>query len=307
MPCRLALLVATSLALLADGLLGKRWPELVATRLHVVGPGRAEGATPPRSSAGPAVAVVAPGYGMSAEVLARAFGPHLQAGQVLIVVDYGNRQVDPSSAAALVDAELAWLRPATVRFYGASMGGLVAAELADMYAAAGSAFGPAVLVLDCAVSGPDTARSPALAFALARHWRGGPLSSAVARVVASIGTSVTAQPPAEEGADAGLIDAARKAERGLSMAIRMGQADFIGSHAVGSAARSTTGGHAGRTTYLSGAHAERDPSVDVPAARLAWARAYPGMVEREVAGRDGAWHIPLIERPRESLAALWAG
>ena len=35
-----------------------------------------------------------------------------------------------------------------------------------------------------------------------------------------------------------------------------------------------------------------------------WRRAIPGMATVTLAGRDARWHLPLMERPHEAMAAI---
>ena len=52
--------------------------------------------------------------------------------------------------------------------------------------------------------------------------------------------------------------------------------------------------------------AEADPLVKISQSIAKWRQAFPDLVVITVSDRDGRWHLPLVERPRETVIALLA-
>lgn len=247
------------------------------------------------------VAVVCPGYAMPADVLARSLATRVPSGRALLVVTYGERAIDIADIYEALQNQLDRLRPTRLRFYGASMGGLVAADLADGYAAEGSPYGIATLVLDSAPASRDDAKVTAAAFWVAGWYSGGPISG----VLFGLGASLAKQrPPVEDPLDPALValaDEGIRASSWMPLPVRMAHADYIGHEVGGPWPR----GHMGPVRYVHGSDPATDPAVDVLSALPRWRTRYPNLQERLIDGRQGAWHIPLIERPRETVSAIW--
>src|SRR5690242_10620941 len=123
--------------------------------------------------------VILPGYLMSGSTVANAFTPYILPGNALVAVDYAERGVDLVSIYSEVRAALDSLRPQAVSFYGASMGGLIAARLAEIYARDGMPFGKITLVLDTAPMSAADVKRPGWLFGLSCVYRGGIASSVV--------------------------------------------------------------------------------------------------------------------------------
>jgi hypothetical protein len=284
------LVIATVLALLAaDGLAGAVYRTSTAASVQV---------TAARSGAAEQAVVVFPGYIMSGEQLSRAFAPFLPAGDAMVVADYAERGVDMDGLYREVTAALEVIRPARVRVYGASMGGLCAKQFLDRYARDGSPYGPAVLVLDTAPDSAARIKRPGWVFGLSSWYRGGPLTSAGWALLNQLG----AQPTPEDGADLRVVDEARRYSTWVGMPALTSQADFLGAAPALRDGELT--GRAERVVYLHGRDPADDPLVWVADSMVQWRRAFPGLVEVIVDGRAGAWHIPLIERPGETMTAL---
>jgi hypothetical protein len=58
--------------------------------------------------------------------------------------------------------------------------------------------------------------------------------------------------------------------------------------------------------YLQSNSPADDPVVRIPQAVEHWRSVFPGLTVVTVTGRAGNWHLPLVERPRETVAAITA-
>jgi hypothetical protein len=58
--------------------------------------------------------------------------------------------------------------------------------------------------------------------------------------------------------------------------------------------------------YLEAMDADRDPLIRVSDAIVSWRVAFDDLKIVPITGRNGRWHVPLIERPKESVAAILA-
>lgn len=250
---------------------------------------------PPLSGALSTLVVVFPGYLMPAAEVGQAFAPHLDAGTGLLLVQYAERGVDPGAIRAALVPHIRELRPERVIFYGASMGGMVAQ---DVLSGLGELPVALELVLDTAPAASEDVRRPGWSFALASVYRGGPVAGGVWRLLASLpGT----RPLPEPDADRAAIAAARHRTATAGMPAVSSEADYIGRFVLRAPARMPD-----RVVYLHAADAGRDPLIRVDQALARWRTIYPGLLTREIPGRHGEWHIPLIERPAETVAAIMA-
>jgi hypothetical protein len=260
--------------------------------------------TPARTGTTARALVAFPGFAMPGDLLSEAFAPYLPADDAMIVVGYAERGVDVVAISAAVEAELVRLAPREVVVYGASMGGMVAREFLRRHE------GPVVLVLDASPSAADRTTRPAAVFSFARAYPGGALSTvAVAlavqfqrRLRSGTGKQGARRPSPEPAADPGLIRRARSAGGWVGTPALTSQATFI---------RDFEPLHDGelvpkvrRAAYLRGHGPGRDPSVDVEASITDWRRAVPLLTVVTMSGREAGWHIPLIERPHETMSAI---
>ena len=288
----MGLALSALLALLSvDGLTGTVYRTGTAATVHV---------TASRAGAARQAVVVFPGYIMSGAQLSRAFAPFLGPGDAMVVADYAERAVDVDGLYRQVMAALEVIRPGSVRVYGASMGGLCARQFLDRYAGDGSPYGQAVLVLDTAPDSAARVKRPDWVFGLASWYRGGPLTSLGWALLNQFGD----QPDPEPGADPRIVKAGRRHSTWVGMPALTSQAEFIASSPALRDGELT--GRAARVVYLQAREPADDPLVLVADSVDQWRRAFPGLVEVTIDGRAGVWHIPLIERPQETLRAILA-
>jgi hypothetical protein len=255
--------------------------------------------TAPASGPARQAIVVFPGYVMSGGALSAAFSPHLGATDAMVVVDYAERGVDMDDLYSKIVKELHRISPRALRVYGASMGGMCAREFLTRYQADGLPFGKAVLILDTAPASADMVKRPGWMFWLASWYRGGFLSSVVWSGLSRLGGS---GPEPEPDADRDLIRQARRYTADIGMPAITSQAEFIKNSSPvrpGELTPSTS-----RVVYLHGRDADRDPLVRVTESILTWRVASPGLTAKLLETRQGDWHIPLIERPRETVEAM---
>jgi hypothetical protein len=248
---------------------------------------------PPRSGDLSTLIVVFPGYLMPAAEVGRAFAPHLDADTGLLLVQYAERGVDPTSIRASLIPRVRSLGPERIVFYGASMGGMCAHDvLRDM----DDLTVPVDLILDTAPASAQDVRRPGWSFAFASAYRGGPLASTVWRLLANL---PAAHPEPEPGADRDAMASARRKYATAGMPAVTSAADYIGTFALLMPARRPD-----RALYLHASNAANDPLIRVNRAISAWRAGYPELMTAEIPGRRGEWHIPLVERPGETVEAI---
>jgi hypothetical protein len=254
--------------------------------------------TPSHSRTTKQAIVVFPGYVMSGQVLTKAFEPYLSHDDAMVTVQYAQRGVDVNALYQLIMSQLRHLAPHRLRIYGASMGGLCAKAFLDRYVRDGSPFGQPILILDTAPSGANTIKRPTLLFDLASWYRGGPLTSALWAAVSSRQTG----PIPEENANRILIEESQHAYEWVGMPALTSQAAFVAEFPQPKAndvARSSI-----RVVYIHGSNPQDDPLVRIDRAIDDWQTAFPAMTISVIQSRSGRWHIPLVERPRETMKAL---
>ena len=238
--------------------------------------------------------VVFPGFAMSGELAAKSLKEHLPSDTIVLGVSYAERGVDLDAISQSVLAELKRLRPSHVYFYGASMGGLVADYVTNMYSfeRAGSDFS---LILDTAPAGPQDVRRPQVLLAASCYYPGGIISSWLWSLAARTAPHVPLS-----GANTSLAQEGRAYGESVGTPALTSQACFIKS----AKPISTKSGRF-RTFYAQAADAsEQDPLVDTGSAIRNWLAAFPDIVELTIQGRKGTWHVPLIERPSDTAEVV---
>ncbi|WP_067478687.1 hypothetical protein [Actinomadura hibisca] len=248
---------------------------------------------PPRSGDLSTLIVVFPGYLMPAAELGRAFASHLDATTGLLLVQYAERGVDPTAIRASLALRLRNLRPERIVFYGASMGGMCAH---DVLRGMDGLTTPVDLVLDTAPASSQDVRRPGWFFTLASSYRGGYLASGVWRLLANL---PAARPTPELDADRDIINSARHHYATAGMPAVTSEADYIGAFRLRAPSR-----HPDRVVYLHAHEPVHDPLIKVDQAIARWRTVYPALITEEIKGRQGGWHIPLVERPKETLKAI---
>lgn len=244
--------------------------------------------------------VVFPGYVMSGSVVARSLRAFLPSDYAILGVDYAERGVDSARIYTLVARELDRIRPREVVFYGASMGGLVASQVAKRYADDGQRFGRIVLILDSAPTGKSDIRRPAWSFWIACHFSGGVISSLVwAALVA-----VSPTPPRSSAASADLVQRSYRAGKWVGAPALTSQACFLAQPAT-----DAPWGNAdtlSKTCFLRGDGSGADPLVRTDQAIASWRVWAPTMRTIVVTHRDARYHLPLVEFPKETADAIQA-
>ncbi|MFC9689138.1 alpha/beta fold hydrolase [Kribbella sp. NPDC056951] len=243
--------------------------------------------------------VVLPGYVMSGSVVGRAFRPFVAGTDALVSVDYPQTGLDTSEIYRQVEAALQELAPSEVVFYGASMGGMVAAQLLRQYEAEGARYGRPTLVLDTAPAAYADVKRPDWLFKVACWYRGGP----IAALVWAAGTALVDTPPTGAGADPQLVRRGHRAGTWVGGTAAASQGCFIGRFELGSGDAATTGDLKG-IFYLHATSSEQDPLINTSTAINRWRNIFPSLADVVVEGRQGGWHIPLVERPEETATAL---
>src|SRR5262245_57402006 len=109
------------------------------------------------------------------------------------------------------------------------------------------------------------------------------------------------RPTPEPTADRRTITAARHRTATAGMPAVTSEAAYIGRFVPRALAR-----RPGRVVYLHAADAARDPLIRVDQAIARWRTVHPALRTREIPARRGEWHIPLVERPAETVAAITA-
>jgi hypothetical protein len=277
---------------LIDAVLGRWHRTGTDARLYV---------TPARSGTPTQALVAFPGYTMPGGILSAAFAPHLGADDAMVVVEYAQRGVDPDAIHRAVMAELTGLGAPTLRVYGGSMGGMCAKHFLDRYLRDGAPYGKVVLVVDTSPSGPADVRRPRWLMALGRWYLGGPVGSGI-WALASV---FEPRPVPEPTADAGLVAAFRRANARAGMPAIASQAAYIARFPA--LAQDELVPTAERFVYLHGDGYDRDPVIRVGRAIEGWRSAYPALKPVRIDERQGRWHLPLIERPGETVRAILAG
>jgi pimeloyl-ACP methyl ester carboxylesterase len=250
----------------------------------------------PRSGVTRRAIVILPGYLMPGQLVGEAFAPYIGPDNALVSVDYAERGVSVDDIYTRVRVQLDKLRPAQLTFYGASMGGMVSVLLADRYRQDGQPYGPPALILDSAPAARDDLKRPELLFPISCVFRGGPLSTVVWAVASSFG----AKPPVEDGASRALADAAHHRGAWAGTPAAATQACFIGRFRPPQHATALVS----RVVYLQTRSAAEDPVVRIPQSINHWRAVFPHLSVVMLSGRAGKWHLPLVEQPRETVAAI---
>jgi hypothetical protein len=253
----------------------------------------------PRSGTTHRAIVVFPGYIMPGGTLGKAFAPYVGDDDAMVVVNYAERGVNVSQIYDKVMAALNTLRPVELRVYGASMGGMLSKLFLDRYRQAGAPYGKVTLILDSAPAGRNNVKRPSFLLDASCWYRGGPLSSAVWAAVSEFGT----KPPTEDDAPQD-IRAARHAGAWVGMPAATSQACFIAK--FGPLKKDELLDVAQQVVYLQGYSPDDDPLVRISDAIAGWRVAFPNLMVITVQGRNGRWHLPLVEYPRETVRAMIA-
>lgn len=244
------------------------------------------------------VLLLLPGHIMPGALTARAFLPYLRPTDTVVAVDYAERDVDLDAIYAAVRRELDVLRPGTLAIYGVSMGGVVAAGLLRRYAWDGAPYGRVRLALDAAPASAADVRRPRALFALSCVYRGGVVST----LGWAVGSLLAPRATPEPAADVEVVGRARTAGIWVGMPAASSQACFVGQAPAPTAGEFD--GVVASAAYLHGEPADGDPVIDVPRALRSWRVALASLVEIPVPSRRASWHVPVIERPAETVAAI---
>jgi hypothetical protein len=290
MPRLLRILCAVVALLSLDSMIGT-WgagaarPELFLTRPESVTPLR--------------LLVVFPGYRMPGATLSKAFGAHLGPGDAMIVVGHSAHGVDAELTFRDVMHAIGAIDPpaGSLRFYGGSMGGMSAVDFLRRYDHAGAVYGRVTLFLDTAPSSPAAVRDPLWLTPTVSWYRGGPAVNALVRMVP--GTVSPAE--LEPNADRDLVAEAARAGRRQPLAGVMGQAAYMAAFSPPQASELTC---VEKAYYLHGREPGQDPLIDIDRAMAQWREIFPHLTEVVLENRAGSWHLPLVERPQETMAAL---
>jgi hypothetical protein len=254
----------------------------------------------PRSGTTHRAIVVFPGYIMPGDTLGRAFAPYVADDDAMVVVNYAERGVDVPQICDKVMAALHTLRPVELRVYGGSMGGMVSKLFLDNYRQAGAPYGKVTLILDTALASRNNVKRPSFLIDLSCWYRGGLLSSAGWAAVSEFGT----KPPTEDDAPQDIIRAARHAGAWVGMPALTSQACFIAK--FGPLKEGELLDVAQQVVYLQGYSPDDDPLVRTSDAIAGWRIAFPSLIVITLQGRNGRWHLPLVEYPRETVRAMIA-
>jgi pimeloyl-ACP methyl ester carboxylesterase len=189
------------------------------------------------------------------------------------------------------------VNPTQLVIYGVSMGGMVSAEFLQHYEDDGAPFGKVSLILDTSPAAMADVKRPAWLARAACWYRGGPVATAGWATALSFMAD-----PAEAGGDRRLIDKAHRAGAWAGTAALATQGCFISRFEL----RPQLEKAVSRAFYLSAVPAKDDPLVDTRTAVERWKSALPTLVETPVPGRQSRWHIPLVERPEETVSVILA-
>jgi pimeloyl-ACP methyl ester carboxylesterase len=254
--------------------------------------------TSPRSGTARRAIIILPGYLMAGRLVGQAFAPYVGPDDALVSVDYAQRGVNVADIYARVMDALDKLQPAEVRFYGASMGGMVSLLLADRYEHDGQPFGKPLLILDSAPTQKNDLKRPGFLLGPSCIYRGGPLSTAVWAAASAIG----AKPPLDKDADPGLVHAAHHSGAWAGMPAATTQGCFVGRfHPPAKAGRLFSA-----VVYLETRSAAEDPVVRIPESITHWRAMFPQLTVVALQSRLGRWHLPLVEQPADTAAAIVA-
>jgi len=255
--------------------------------------------TRPQSGAPLRLLVVFPGYRMPGAMLSKAFSPHLGPGDAMIVVGHSAHGVDVELTFRDVLHAIEAIDPpvGALRVYGGSMGGMSAADFLRRYGRAASPYGQVTLFLDTAPSAAATVKQPLWLMPAVSWYRGGPATSALANHI----PSAVRPPQPEASADAALAAEAYQATHRYPIRAFVGQAAYIASFQPPSPDELACVRNA---YYLHGVDPQQDPLIRIDDAVAGWRKALPDLQEVVIEGRAGRWHLPLIERPRETMAAV---
>ena len=81
----------------------------------------------------------------------------------------------------------------------------------------------------------------------------------------------------------------------------MGQASYMAAFSPPPAAELAC---VEKAYYLHGRDPQQDPLIIIDEAIAGWRQVLPGLQEVVIEGRAGRWHLPLIERPQETMAIV---
>lgn len=246
------------------------------------------------------VIVIFPGYVMPGRTLGRAFAPYVAADDAIVVVNYAERGVNVAQIFDKVMVALHTLNPVELLIYGGSMGGMVSKLFLDRYHAAGMVYGKVTLVLDSAPASRENVKRPSFLFDVCRWYRGGPLSSTIWSVV----TEVVPKPPTEDKADQDIIRVAYRGGAWIGMPAATSQAFFIAQ--FGPLKEGELLDVAQEVIFLQGYAPNNDPVVRISDSINGWRIAFPNLKVITMEGRNGRWHLPLVEYPGETVRAMIA-
>ena len=150
--------------------------------------------------------------------------------------------------------------------------------------------------MDSAPADRDDLKRPGALFPVSCVYRGGPLSTAVWAAASTLG----AKPPLDSGADQALVDAAHHRGAWAGTPAATTQACFI-SHFRPPEDGPALASH---VVYLQTRSAVEDPVVRIPQSIGRWRAIFPQLVVVMLPGRSGRWHLPLVEQPRVTAAAI---
>jgi pimeloyl-ACP methyl ester carboxylesterase len=248
--------------------------------------------------------VILPGHTLSGDLVARAFAPYRGAGDAFVAVDYAERGVDPADIYRQVRTALAALQPQHVVVYGPSLGGLVSRALLAAYAADGMPYGRVDLVLDSGPSQESDVRRPGLFFETACRYPGGMVSTALW----GTGSAFATRPDPEPDADPAQVAAGQSGSAWVGTSAVASQACYIrlASAAGADDDRQALAAVVARAVFLQGTDPQDDPLIDVPRAVDGWRQRLPQLQVVTIATRPAHWHLPIVERPHETMTAMTA-
>ncbi len=252
----------------------------------------------PRSGSTNRAIVVLPGYIMSGAILGAAFAPYIDDSDAMVVVSYAERGVDPSQIFGKVMAAIGTVKPHALIVYGASMGGMVGALFLDRYRQAGAPYGPLTLIFDSSPAGRASVKRSSFLFDASCWYRGGLLSSAVW----ALASGLSSKPPVDPTAQPQLVSAAHHFGAWVGMPAITSQACFIGKFTPPDNLRQA--GLVRKVEYLQGSNPSDDPLIRILAAISLWRGAFPDLEVVTVPGREGRWHLPLIESPQGTAQTI---
>jgi len=254
----------------------------------------------PRSGTVHRAIVIFPGYVMPGDTLGKAFEPYVADDDAMVVVNYAERGVNVSRIFNQVMAALHTLRPVELRIYGASMGGMLSKLFLDQYRQAGAPYGKVILILDSAPASRDDIKRYPFLLDVSCWYPGGLLSSAVWAAASEFGT----KPPTGNDAQQDIVRTARRAGALVGTPAATSQACFIAK--FGPLKQDELLDVAQQVFFLQGYSSDNDPLVRVSEAVAGWRIAFHNLKVITMKGRNGRWHLPLVEYPRETVQAMIA-